>query len=269
MTPALTLLAAGDPLDHVVPHTLFRLGPVAVSNQLLMLVVAALLMLVLFPLAARGGSLVPRGFRNFVESILVYLREQVARPSLRESTDRFMPFLWTVFFLILLSNLLGMLPIDPLVTALTGRPSHVGGTPTGNINVTAALAVCAFFAIHVGGMMEQGVGHYWKSFVPHVPGLLYPLMLVLELIGALVKPFALAIRLFANMIAGHIVLAVLIGFTSVLAKGVSGVGVVAAVAAIAGATFISLLEIFVAFLQAYIFTFLTTLFLGMAVHPEH
>jgi F-type H+-transporting ATPase subunit a len=234
-----------------------------------MLLVAALVMLVIFPLAARGGPLVPKGFRNFVESILVYLREQVARPSLRESTDRFMPFLWTMFFLILLSNLLGMLPIDPLVTAITGHPSHLGGTPTGSISVTAGLAVCAFFAIHVGGMREQGVGHYWKNFVPHVPLLLWPLMFLLELIGALVKPFALAIRLFANMIAGHIVLAVLIGFSSMLAKGVSPGGVMATLAAIAGATFISLLELFVAFLQAYIFTFLTTLFLGMAVHPEH
>jgi F-type H+-transporting ATPase subunit a len=131
------------------------------------------------------------------------------------------------------------------------------------------LALSSFLLIHLGGMKEQGVVHYWKSFVPHVPKALYPLMLVLELIGSLVKPFALAIRLFANMIAGHIVLAVLIGFMGVLASGISGLGVGVAIASILGATFISLLELLVAFLQAYIFTYLTALFIGMAVHPEH
>jgi F-type H+-transporting ATPase subunit a len=204
-----------------------------------------------------------------MEAVLQFIREQVARPALHEATDRFVPFLWTVFFLILFANVLGMLPIGAVATAITGHPSHLGGTATGNISITAALALCAFFVIHVGGMREQGVAHYWKSFVPHVPGALYPLMLVLELIGALVKPFALAIRLFANMIAGHIVLAVLIGFTKVLADGVSPLGVGVGLAAVAGAIFISLLEVLVAFLQAYIFTYLTTLFIGMAVHPEH
>jgi F-type H+-transporting ATPase subunit a len=261
------LLASDNPLEHVLPHEV-GLGPTLI-NHLVMLLIAALLMLLIFPLAARSKARVPRGFRNLVEAVLQFLREQVARPALHEATDRFMPFLWTVFFLILFSNLLGMLPVDPLLTAITGQPSHVSGTATGNLMVTGGLALCAFFVIHVGGMKEQGVAHYWKSFVPHVPKALYPLMLVLEIVGALVKPFALAIRLFANMIAGHIVLAVLIGFTRVLASGVSPLGVGVGIASLAGALFISLLEVFVAFLQAYIFTYLTTLFIGMAVHPEH
>ena len=265
----MTLLAAGDPMDHVLPHVLGEVGGVRVTNHLVMLLAAAVLMLLIFPIAARARGIVPRGLRNLVESVLQYLRENVARPALRESTDRFVPFLWTVFFLILFANLLGMLPIDSIASLVAGRPMHVGGTATGSISITAGLAICAFFAIHVGGMVEQGVVHYWKSFVPHVPLLLWPLMFVLELVGAVVKPFALAIRLFANMIAGHIVLAVIIGFASVLAKGVTGGGLGVAAAAVLGATAISLLELFVAFLQAYIFTYLTALFLGMAVHPEH
>ena len=264
-----TLASSDDPMSHVVPHHLFDLGGFSISNHVIMLGVAALLMLLVFPLVAKNKSLVPTGFRNLIESVLQYIREQVARPVLHDATDRFMPFLWTVFFLILFANLLGALPIDPLITWITGKPSHYAGTATGNISVTAGLALCAFFAVHISGMMQQGVGHYWKNFVPHVPVALYPLMLILEIVGALVKPFALAIRLFANMIAGHIVLAIILGFTTMLAHGVSGTSVGVSFASILGSTFISLLELFVCFLQAYIFTYLTTLFLGMAVHPEH
>jgi len=264
-----TLAAGDDPMSHILPHHLFDLAGFSISNHVLMLGLAALLMLLVFPFVARSKSLVPTGFRNLIESVLQYLREQVARPVLHDATDKFMPFLWTVFFLILFANLLGALPINALITAVTGHPAHVGGTATGNIAVTAGLALCAFFAVHVYGMMEQGVGPYWKSFVPHVPAALYPLMLLLEIVGALVKPFALAIRLFANMIAGHIVLAIILGFTTLLAHGVNGMSVGVSFASVLGSTFISLLELFVCFLQAYIFTYLTTLFLGMAVHPEH
>jgi F-type H+-transporting ATPase subunit a len=267
------VLAAGSPLDHILPHALpdgLGLGQ-HVTNHVLMLAAAALLMLIVFPWIARAKGPVPTGLRNALEALLQFIRETVARPALREATDRFVPFLWTSFFLVLFANLIGMLPIDALITAVTGHESHFhfGGTATGNLSITAGLALSSFLLIHLGGMKEQGVVHYWKSFVPHVPGALYPLMFVLELIGSLVKPFALAIRLFANMIAGHIVLAVLIGFMGVLASGVSGLGIGVAIASVIGAVFISLLELLVAFLQAYIFTYLTALFIGMAVHPEH
>jgi F-type H+-transporting ATPase subunit a len=267
------VLASGNPLDHILPHELpasFGLGH-HVTNHVLMFAAAALLMLLVFPWIARAKGAVPTGLRNALEALLQFIRETVARPALRDATDRFIPFLWTAFFLVLFANLIGMLPIDAAITAATGKqqPWHFGGTATGNLSITAGLALSSFLLIHLGGMKEQGVVHYWKSFVPHVPKALYPLMLVLELIGSLVKPFALAIRLFANMIAGHIVLAVLIGFMGVLASGISGLGVGVAIASILGATFISLLELLVAFLQAYIFTYLTALFIGMAVHPEH
>jgi F-type H+-transporting ATPase subunit a len=263
------LLAADDPLSHVVPHDMFPLGGFSVTNTFVMLLLSALLMLIVFPIAARNPDRVPRGLRNLVESVMQFLREQVARPSLRDATDRFMPFLWTVFFLILFANVLGAFPITPLVTLITGSESHAGGTATGDLSITLGLALCAFLAIHVGGIREQGFGHYVKSFVPHAPLPIQILLVPLEILGALVKPFSLCIRLFANMIAGHIVLAILIGFTKLLADGVGGLSVGVTIASLLGATFISLLELFVAFLQAYIFTFLTTLFLGMAVHPEH
>ncbi len=263
------VLASDDPIDHVVPHGLFRIGEISVTNTFFMLMLSALLMLVLFPLAAKGKGLVPTGARNFVESILQFIREGVARPVLHEATDRFIPFLWTAFFLILFANILGMLPITPLASLLTGSPSHLGGTATGDFSITIGLAACAFFAIHIGGIKEQGFVHYCKNFAPHVPWPLLLLLVPLEIVGAIIKPFALCIRLFANMIAGHIVLAILLGFSKLLADGVGGVSLGATIGSIAGATFISLLELFVAFLQAYIFTFLTTLFLGMAVHPEH
>lgn len=262
------LLAAEDPMEHVIPHTIARIGEYAFTNHLLMLLISAGLLCVLMPLAARGSAIVPTGFRNVIEAVLMYIREEVARPVLGENTDKFIPFLWTLFMLILTANLLGMIPLGHFAAPIDEHLIHMFGTATGNISVTAGLAICAFLFIHVSGMREQGVGAYAKNFVPHVPIFLYPLMLVLEIVGALVKPFALAVRLFANMIAGHIVLAVIIGFAAA-ALAAAGAHLGIAVAAVAGAVAISLLELFVAFLQAYIFTFLTALFVGMAVHPEH
>jgi F-type H+-transporting ATPase subunit a len=263
------VLAAGDPLSHVLPHKVMEVAGYSIPNTLIMLLLAAVVMLLTFPLVARSQDRVPRGARNFFESILQFLREQVARPALHEATDRFMPFLWTTFFLILIANLIGALPLNPLVSLITGKESHLFGTATGDFSITIGLALCAFLMIHVGGIREQGFVHYAKNFAPNVPWPMLIILVPLEIIGAFVKPFALCIRLFANMIAGHIVLAILLGFSSVLATGFTGMGAAITLGSVLGAVFISLLELFVAFLQAYIFTFLTTLFIGLAVHPEH
>src|SRR3989441_3939979 len=143
VTP-LSLLAASDPLDHVLRHDLFHLGPIAVSNQMVMAVVAALLMLLMFPmLFNRAHSGPPSGARNFFESIMEFLRVEVFRPALKEHTDRFVPFLWTLFFFILFCNLLGQIPVGDLLGLLSGgRLAEYGGTPTGNVNPTGALAGC-------------------------------------------------------------------------------------------------------------------------------
>jgi len=265
---SLLLASADDPMSHVVPHTIFRVGDYGISNHLVMLAISAVLLLLFVPVAARSSAIVPKGFRNMLEAVLQYIREEVARPILGHNTDRFVPVLWTMFFLILTANLLGMIPLGMALAPVDAHLQHMGGTATANISITAGLALCAFLFIHISGIRVQGFGHYCKNFVPHVHPILLLLFIPLEILGAFVKPFALAVRLFANMLAGHIVLAVILGFGTVgLHMGGGGYGIT--LASLAGAIALSLLELFVAFLQAYIFTFLTTLFVGMAVHPEH
>jgi F0F1-type ATP synthase membrane subunit a len=377
------LAASGNPIEHVLPqvlhwsnHTPVRIGPFLVTNQMLMAVVAGVLMLLIFPaMFRRAQSGPPKGARNFFEAILEFLRVEVFRPALKEHTDRFVPFLWTLFFFILFCNLLGQIPIAELITLGTGHPSHIGGTATGALTTTAGLAICAFLFIHLNGIVqvyralrdgtfghhgsheehssdgkpshetahdldhmrgeglgadvpqqfaalgdptghyndEQHVGHhharpdngtlhgnephgaavgapqatlmavplYFWNFAPHPfkpqPGQpatgwiadipVWAMLLVLELIGAVIKPFALMIRLFANMIAGHIVLAALILLIPVSAGILAQLGIGIPVTLLS--LLIRFLELFVAFLQAYIFTFLTTLFIASAVAPEH
>jgi F0F1-type ATP synthase membrane subunit a len=370
-------ILAADPLEHVLPHALFRFMGITVTNQMMMALVAALLMLLIFPtLFKRAESGPPRGAKNFFEAILEFLRVEVIRPALKEHTDRFVPFLWTLFFFILFSNLLGQIPIGEIVTLFTGEPSHVGGTATGTIATTGALALVTFIFIHFNGIAQvaqslidgtyghhghheehssdgahghetahdlphmrgeglaadvpndfravgnptkhyaddEHVGHrhdrpddghlhngggsggakmsvsmamgmaiplYFWNFAPHPfnpgPGgslgakildtCMWAFLLVLEIIGALIKPFALMVRLFANMTAGHIVLAALIGLI-VMMPGI-GAQIGAGVPVTLLSLLIRVLELFVAFLQAYIFTFLSTLFIASAVAPEH
>src|SRR4051794_11655771 len=151
-----TPLAAADPLEHVLPHDLVRMGHYAITNQMLMAVVAALLMLLIFPrLFRRAEIAAPTGSRNFFEAILEFLRVEVFRPALKEHTDRFVPFLWTLFFFILFCNLLGQIPLGEIFALIVGeKGEHWGGTATGNINTTAGLAICAFIFIHFSGMLQ-------------------------------------------------------------------------------------------------------------------
>jgi len=274
-----SVLAAGaDPLSHVIPHELHfswtrltwdGVGTYTITNHVVMLIASALLLLLVVPVVTRAKGLVPTGGRNMFEAVLQFLREEVARPALGKHTDKYIGFIWTMFFLILTANLLGMVPIGSAGAAIDSHLAHIGGTATGNFSITLGLALCSFILIHFSGMREKGFGGYWNSFFfGHAPIWLAPLMIPLEILGALVKPFALAIRLFANMIAGHVVIAVLLGFAAVgIAMGGAALGITAV--SILGAVFISLLEVLVAFIQAYIFTFLTTLFVGMAVQSDH
>ena len=261
------MLAEENPLSHVVQHELhwgFLPEWLHLNNHMLMVLLAGILMVIILPLVARQRSMVPRGLRNFFEAICLFIREEVARPVLGHNTDKYIPYLWTTFFFILFCNLLGMIPLDGIIQVFTGgRLKHIGGTATANIWITGTLAGFAFIMIHVSGIREQGLWLYIKNFIPHVPWPLVPVMYALEIIGAGVKPFALAIRLFANMMAGHTVIGALMGVAIASASwGIAGASVLGCVA-------ISLLELFVAFLQAYVFTYLTTLFIGAAVHPDH
>src|SRR4051812_42709835 len=138
-----TPLAAADPLEHVLPHDLVHIGSrFAITNQMVMAVVAGLLMVLIFPrLFRRAEFAAPSGSKNFFEAIMEFLRVEVFRPALKEHTDRFVPFLWTLFFFILFCNLLGQIPIAEILTVLRGgHESHVGGTATGTIATTGALA---------------------------------------------------------------------------------------------------------------------------------
>jgi len=282
-----SILAAGSPLDHVVQHplvttdapTVFPFTPhgeiTLLSDQIVMMIVAGLLLVLFLPglvTKRRGddevGSLIPSGFANFMEAICQYLRKEVAEPALEHHTDRFIKYIWSAFFFVLTINLLGLLPIGA-ITPLFG--THIGGTATGNIFVTAALALLTMGMMIVNGL-RLGGKDYLAHFCPG-PIWLAPLLVPVELIGLVAKIFALAVRLFANMMAGHILLAVLVGFilSAGTALGAAG-GLAVAVPAVLGAVAITMLEIFVAFLQAFIFTFLTTLFIGMSVlvhHDEH
>src|SRR4051812_6935681 len=151
------LLASSDPIDHVLPHPAFHLGPITVTNQMFMATVAAVMMLLIFPqLFKRATAAPPAGARNFFESILEFLRVEVFRPALKEHTDRFVPFLWTLFFFILFCNLLGQIPFDEILTVISGGrlQTHWGGTATGTLTTTAALAVCAFLFIHLNGIAQ-------------------------------------------------------------------------------------------------------------------
>jgi F-type H+-transporting ATPase subunit a len=272
--PLPSLIASDDPLNHVVDHPLWH--GALITNHMLMMVIVGGLMLLIFPRITRryrSGELVPTGTRNFFEALLIYVREDVARPVLAEATNKYTPFLWTLFFFILFNNLVGLLPIET-ITGLV-LPHGIGGTATGNVYVTGALALVSFVVTQVSGVRANGVKGYLKHFLAGAPIYMAPIMVLVEIIGTFVKPFALMIRLFANMVAGHVLLAVLIGFVALAyAKlgvgGAVGIGLVS----VLGATAIMCLELFVAFLQAYLFTFLTALFIGQLVihdeaHGEH
>jgi F-type H+-transporting ATPase subunit a len=277
------ILASSNPLEHVVPHPLVEfpvdwgfLTPAGrltvLSDQIVMLVTGGVLLMLFMPTLVRRrrgrdeiGSLVPVGFANAVEFTCEYLREQVARPALGEHTDRFVGYVWSAFFFVLTVNLLGLLPI-PAISGVFG--AHVGGTATGNIWVTGTMAVLTMAMMVVNGLRFGG-----KAYLAHFcPGPLWlaPLLIPVEIIGLIAKIFALAVRLFANMVAGHILLAVLLGFiiTSMAAMNVGGAFVLA-IPIVLGSVAITLLEVLVAFLQAFIFTFLTTLFIGMSVNVHH
>lgn len=274
------MAAGANPLSHVIQHPLKTvpadLGPLTPNGEItvmsdhiaMILVAGVVLTLFLPPLFRRRRvdsdleSLVPRGFANGLEAICQYLRKEVAAPALGEHTDRFIKYIWTVFFFILTMNLLGLVPVMPLSELTVHLP--IGGTATSNIWVTGTLALTTLFMMVFNGIRIGG-----KHFFAHLcPGPLWlaPVLVPVELLGMLAKTFALAVRLFANMVAGHTLLAVLLGF--VLGAGSAagaGVGFAVAVPVVLGSVAISLLEIFVAFLQAFIFTFLTTLFIGMSI----
>ena len=281
----LAFLMAANPMEHVIQHPLVQkpadLGALTpegkitiLSDQIVIMILAGLLLTLLVPVLVRRrrstdtvGRLVPTGFANFFEAICQYLRKEVAEPNLGEHTDRFIKYIWTAFFFVLVTNLLGLLPIAPLMGL---AKLHIGGTATGNIWVTGTLAFLTLGMMVVNGLRLGGMA-YLAHFCPG-PIWMAPLLVPVEIIGLVAKVIALAVRLFANMIAGHILLAVLLTFIMSAGSISAGLGLGVAVPVVLASVAINMLELFVAFLQAFIFTFLTTLFIGMSVvlhHDEH
>jgi F-type H+-transporting ATPase subunit a len=274
---------SANPLSHVQDHPTFEIpwwsppfektielrpiwlpfvGEFQITRFMVVeLIAGALMLLVLIPVVRHiARKPVSRGwFMNMFEAMLLFIRDEVARPSIGgHGADRFLPYLWTAFFFVLFNNLLGLIP--------------GGASPTGNINVTAALAVMTLVTVVGAGMREMGPAGFWVGMVPHldVPGWLRPplwvLMFVIEIAGLLIRHIVLGVRLFANMFAGHMVLSVILGF--ILMAWASLAFWVVMPASVGGVILLSVLELFVAFLQAYIFTFLSAMFIGAAVHPH-
>ncbi|REJ65042.1 MAG: ATP synthase F0 subunit A [Planctomycetota bacterium] len=280
---------AANPIDHVKDATYFEVPqfiqedgkleipqifqmmglpdeiygqPLQFTKFMVLELVAAVVLIAIFvPLAQRmARSDAPRGrLWNFFEAILLFLRDEVARPAIgSKDAGKFMPYLWTIFFFVLACNLIGMLPWS--------------GTATSALGTTSALAATAFVVTIGSGMSRLGVFGFLKAQVPHM-GLplplaivLVPLIFAIEIVGLLIKHTMLALRLLANMFGGHVVLAVLMSFIAVTAG--TGMWGVVMPASVLGCTAMNMLELFVAFLQAYIFTFLSALFIGMALHPH-
>jgi len=241
-----------------LPHfELFGLD-LSITKHVVMMWVAAILLIFVFSKLAKKKALTPTGaFTNFFEVFVVFIRDDMVYNIMGERLGRrFMPFFLTQFFFILTCNLLGLVPFC--------------ATATGNIAVTGALAIITLLTTQIGGMIEQGFFTYLKNIVPPgIPVWLLPIMVPVEILGQFTKPFALTVRLFANMTAGHLVILSLFALIFIFKSFGDFVSYAVAPGIVGFVLFISLLEIFVALIQAYIFTFLSIIFIGAALHPEH
>jgi F-type H+-transporting ATPase subunit a len=274
-----------------------------ITKFMILEVIAAILILVIYiPLArrARYGALPKGAWWNCFESLLTFVRDQIARPNLESKhnahhdehshehhdekgnghehkdehapvseADRYVPYLWTVFLFVLFCNLLGLVPFM--------------GSPTASIYVTGSLALCSFLMMHGSPIVKMGGVNYLKSMWPKLQidipvvgrgmaGAISFLLFVLEFVSSIIKGGVLAVRLFANMFGGHMVLATILLFIVAVGEAVKHLDALwttVTIASVLGVVALSLLELFVAFLQAYVFTFLTALFMGMALHPQH
>ena len=290
---------AGDVIiEHVanssLEHPLIHLPTIAgidfsVTKHVFMLWVVATLVFLVVTVTVRRylrqDRLVPSGFMNALESVVEFIRDSVAQPSVGDKwTNTWTPLLLTLFVFILSANAIGMIPVFEVLGLLNhwvlhaseesflGLLLHGGSTATANFNVTAALAMISFFAIIVAGSKAHGAVQHWKNLVPHgVSPALAVALVPIEILGMLVRPFALTMRLAANMTGGHIAILAILSFVFIFtdmagpAVGM-GIGLGFSVPLAVG---ISALELIVILVQAYVFTLLTAVFIGMAIHTHH
>ena len=227
----------------------------SITKAVVAMFCAALIGLLLFISMGRSykktGVSAPRGIQSFLEPVILFVRDDIAIPNIgKHKYEKYMPYLLTVFFFILINNIMGLIPFPP----------PFGANVTGNIAVTFVLAACTFFITQFSGNKA-----YWRHIfaTPGVPFWLLPIMIPVELIGIISKPFALMIRLFANIVAGHIIVLSLICLIFIF--GTLAVAPVSILFVI----FMDCLELLVAFLQAYVFTLLSALFISLAVQEHH
>jgi F-type H+-transporting ATPase subunit a len=279
--------AIGQPLIHL-PRVLGI--DFSVTKHVLMLWLVAGTLLIVITLTVRRylkqERAIPSGLMNALEAVVEFVRDSIVQPNVgRRWVNTWTPLVLTLFVFILCANAIGLIPVFEILAVLdhwvlhTSDGSfikhviHGGTTTTANFNVTAALAVITFGAIIVAGSKAHGFVAHWKNLVPH--GLAWPLYIILipiEIMGMFVRPFALTMRLAANMTGGHIAILAILSFvflfTEMFGRAAAGIGVGLAVS-VPLAVGVSALEIIVVLVQAYVFTLLTAVFIGMAIHVQH
>jgi F-type H+-transporting ATPase subunit a len=201
----------------------------------------------------RAGK-APKGIHNLLEPLILFIRDDVAKPSIGHKADKFMPLLLSIFFFIFVLNLFGLIPIFP-----------GGANVTGNISITMVLAIIVFLTVNLNGNK-----YYWKHiFVPDVPVWMYPIIIPIEVLGVILKPFVLMLRLFANITAGHIIILGFFSLIFIFGAIKTEIGFAVTPLSVGFTVFMSMLELLVAFLQAFVFTLLTSIYIGMAVEEHH
>jgi len=280
-------------ISHPIIHlpTLFGID-FSVTKHVFMLWLVSLLVGIAVIVPVRrflsSDRSVPTGWMSALETIVQYIRDSIVKPNVGPKwVMTWTPLVLTFFFFILFANGVGMIPIFDVLGAfnrfILGVPAsdshnvlngmlHGGTTVTGNFNVTAGLAVITFFSIIIAGVKAHGFIKHWANLVPH--GLAWPVYIILipiEIIGMFVKPFALTMRLAANMTGGHIAILAILSFMAIFAEMFHSVftGIGLALFSVPMATAISGLEIIVVLVQAYVFTLLSAVFIGMAINVHH
>lgn len=227
------------------------------KNVLAMMLAVLVLMIITIGMArsySKRQGKAPKGFHNLVEPLILFIRDDVARASIGHKADKFLPMLLSIFFFIFVNNIFGLIPIFP-----------GGANVTGNIAVTMVLAVIVFLTVNLNANK-----YYWKHiFVPDVPVWMYIIIIPIEILGVVLKPFVLMLRLFANITAGHIIILGFFSLIFIFGAMKPGLGFAVSPLSVAFTVFMSLLELLVAFLQAFVFTLLTAIYIGSAVEEHH
>ena len=277
------------PILHL-PH-LYNIDMSVTKHVLMLWIVAVSVgLFVIIPVQkfVKQNKLIPSGLINFIEIIVTFVRDTIVKPNVGSKwVNNWAPLILTFLFFIFFANAIGMIPIFDLLGVINRFILHVpysdnhnfingllhgGPTATGNFNVTAALAFITFSSIIIAGVRAHGFVQHWKNLVPQgLPGFVYVILIPIEIIGMFVKPFALTMRLAANMTGGHIALLAILSFVAIFAdmfhSVLAGIGV--AIISVPMAAAISGLEIIVVIVQAYVFTLLSAVFIGMAINVHH